>query len=307
MSRDADFFAENTEQFAELTEAQQEAIFNGGVIDDQGDTGAEPETSDAPDAGNDSDDKPAEPELLAKDGKHTIPYSELVDARKSAAEWEQLSAQQAELIKALQSAKIEDAGTGDTKAQDAVLAEYQGEYTEIAEDMKPFIQKLIDEGIKAGMAAFTQQIEQRVAPVEKLASATATEKHFNAIRAEHPDFEQIAQDKQFGDWIDKQPSFMKDQCSAILERGTATQLNELFTAYKSANKVGPVTDVTGKAKDIIAKTKANAPGSLSDIPAGTTGQHDEVEAMRNMTPRQLEVKFANKSPDEVMKLMSRLV
>ncbi len=306
MSKDAEYYELNPEEFDLLSEDDKDAVLSGENF--QGDTGTDEGKENNEPPAVESDDK--EPELLAKDGKHTIPYQELVEARNKAVEWEQFASQQAELIKSLQTAKVEDAGTGDTKAQEAVIAEYQGEFPEVVEDMKPYIQKMIDEGIKAGLSQFQTEINERVAPVEKIANETAAERYFSSIRQAHPDADEIVDDKAFSDWVNKQPSFVKASYVEALEyKRPASDLIEMFSAYKEAAGMNkpPVTDVAGKAKDIIANTKRNAPGSLTDIPAGTTGQHDEAEQMMTMTSRELEQKFWNKSPAEINKMMSKLL
>jgi hypothetical protein len=315
MSKDAEYYENNPGEFDSLTDDEKDSVLSGNLIED------DTEADEAEENSETSGAEQEEPELLAKDGKHTIPYQELVEARKKAAEWEQFASQQADLIKSLQAAKVEDAGTGDTKAQEAVIAEYQGEFPEVVEDMKPFIQRMIDEGIKAGLSQFQTEINERVAPVEKIANETAAERYFSSIRAAHPDADEIVDDKAFSDWVNKQPSFVKASYMEALEyKRPASDLIEMFSAYKEAAGIKPsvvdeaagikpsVVDITGQAKDIIAKTKrTTGPGSLTDIPAGTTGQHDETEQMMTMTSRELEKKFWNKSPDEINKMMSKLL
>jgi hypothetical protein len=308
MSKNAEYYELNPNEFDSLPDLDKDAILNGDSID--GDTEVEEaeEHSESPDAVEEETEE--QPEVLAKDGKHTIPFQVLEEARNKAAEWETFASQQAELIKSLQAAKVEDAGTGDTKAQEAVIAEYQGEFPEVVEDMKPYIQKMIDEGIKNGLSQFQNEINERVAPVEKIANETAAERYFSSIRAAHPDVDTIVDDKAFNVWVNKQPSFVKASYIEALEyKRPASDLIEMFSAYKEAAGIDkqPVTNVTGKAKTIIANTKRSGPGSLTDIPAGTTGKHDEVEQMLTMTSRELEQKLWNKSPEEVNKIISKLV
>jgi hypothetical protein len=209
--KDADYYEENPDQFDSLTDAEKDAIINGEALEDDTEGESTEENSVSSDA------EQEEPELLAKDGKHQIPYQELVDARSKAAEWEQFASQQADLIKSLQAAKVEDAGTGDTKAQEAVIADYQGEFPEVVEDMKPYIQKMIDEGIKNGLSQFQNEINERVAPVEKIANESAAERYFSSIRAAHPDADAIVDDKDFNVWVNKQPSFVKASYIEALE------------------------------------------------------------------------------------------
>ena len=297
--KDADYYEQNPQEFDTLSDEDKDRVINGENL--EGET-QETETSVPPSA-------EPEPVLMAKDGVHTIPYDQLVEARKSAAEWQQFSMQQQELIKSLQAAKLDDAGTGDTKAQDAVLAEYQGAFPEVAEDLKPYIQRMIDDGVKSVLAEFKEQVDKRVAPVEKTSQEIAAERYFSSIRAAHPDADAIVDDTKFKDWIKAQPRAVQEVYSANLEyKRPAADLIEMFSAYKQATGTSSVaTDVAKKSADIIANTKRSAPGSLTDIPSTTTGKHDELEAIYAMTPAQLEAKFFGKSPDEINKLMAKLI
>lgn len=308
--KDANYYVSNPEEFDLLSDDQKEAVVNGEVLNDEGDTvsaAADTESSIAPDAGTEAN---KEPTLLAKDGVHTIPYSALVEERQRVAQLEALIANQGQLIEKLRQAEIVDEGTGKTEAQESVMDEYVGDFPEIAEDLKPLIRKMIDDGIKQGVSEFQQQFSTLVAPAMSLAQDAALEKHFAAIGAVHPDYEEITKD--VSEWISGRPAFIQPHLTEVFEKGTAAQINELLTEFKAATgRVGgtPVSglDAAGKAKQIIADTKPKAPATLSDIPASTSVLQDETAAMMNMTPRELEAKFANKSPDEIMKMLNRLV
>jgi|SRR5450631_186433 len=315
--RNAEYFELQPHEFELLSDEEKELVTTGQTLEDDTkveNTKAE-ESSDSSDADKDSDekeDKEPEYKLLAKDNIHEIPYQELLDTRQREAEWKEFANQQSQLIADLQTAKIEDAGTGKTEAQDAVKAEYAGEFPEVASDLKPYIQSMIDDGIKSGLAQFQEEINKRVAPVEQIANESYWDKYFTSIRNAHPDADSIVDGKDLQVWIDAQPSFVRDKYVEALEyKGPAKNLIELFAKFKqdtgSDKPKEPATDVAGKAKSAIAKVKSPVPGSLSDIPAGTTGHHDEAEAVLNMSPRELERKFAGKSADEVMKMMSKYV
>ena len=107
-------------------------------------------------------DAEPEPVILAKDGKHTIPYSELAQAReeaKSAAE--QLAVLQAklqeqtELLGKVQEAKESDEETGTTEAMDDLMADLAEDYPGAAK----LIQKL------------TSQLEQMTSKQQALEAA----------------------------------------------------------------------------------------------------------------------------------------
>lgn len=290
--KDTDYYADHTEEFEQLTDAEQQAVFDGDVVGEGDIKDNEPPVVESVIA--------EEPTLLAKDGVHTIPYSELVDARTKLSELTELNARQTALIASLEQAKQDDAGTGQTQAQDAVLAEYAGEFPEVAQDLKPYIQQLINQGVAARMV----DIEARVAPVQSIID----QQHNDAILAVHPDAVDILAGKEFDQWLNSQPSFVKGPAEQVLQTGTPEQVNELFTAFKSANPQQPVaTDVAAKAAEIVAGIKPKTPASFSDVPNAIAAPHDEFEAMRNMSSSQLEAKLAGKSPEEIERIISRLV
>jgi len=326
--KDADYYAENTGEFEELTDTQKEAVFNGDVIElgdtskvseEQAEMEAASETNDKEEVSEtpsteSENEKEPEPKLLAKDGEHTIPYSELVEAREKAEQFAAFSNQQAKLIEELQTAKTQDAETGGTEAQDAVIDEYEGDYPEIAEELKPLIQEMIDEGVKKGLEAVEQQINEKVAPIQESAQEAANKARNDAVIATHPDAFEVYSSKELQEWINSQPSFVRDRYQEVLLHSTADEMNEMFSAFKKdAHNFGeekPKAEsesITDKAKDIIAKTEKKVPASLSDVPASQAGTLDESEAILDMSPPQLEQKFSGKSLEQIREIMSKSV
>ena len=62
-----------------------------------------------------------------------------------------------------------------------------------------------------------------------------------------------------------------------------------------------------RAAEAISKAKAQVPTSLSQVPAGSMAHHDENEAIRNMDMGRLSRTLEGKSPEEIMKLMSKVL
>jgi len=310
--KDADYFAENPDEFEALEDAQKEAIFNGETIE-PGDTSEveertiDEEVSESPDTDESKEKEPEEPTILAKDGEHTIPYSELESARSEAEKLKELTDQQAKLIADLQAAKNQDDSSGEetTEAQDKVLKDLATEYPEIAEDLKPMIERIVQQKLESVEKA----VDEKVAPIQQTAYEVAAKAREDAILAAHPDAVDVYQSKELQDWIDQQPSFAQDQYREILKQSTAEQMIELFDAYKAANGVDdqPVDEVAEKAKAKLAQVKPKVPLSLSDVPAGQARKIDESEAMLEMSPAQLDQKFAGKSPEQIREILAKLV
>lgn len=304
--RDLDYFMseEHADEFGKLTEEEQASLYTNGKLE------GETAIIDAPDDATKEPDQKVEPVVQAKDGIHTIPFKELEDAREKARYFEQLSAEQKTLLDDLAKAKEQDAGTGGEQAQQAVLAEYTGEFPEVAEDMKPFIQAMIDTGVNARMAAIEAKMAGIVAPIQKMEEDSAERAHFDSIRNKHADFDTIVQGDTLSKWIETKPSFMQAAMNAVLERGISTQVIELLDAYKTDKPVVPVQDTAPRvAADAIAKARAAGatPKSLSDFPGAGQAHVDEAEAMQNMSPNELALKFEGKSQGDILKMLSRLV
>jgi hypothetical protein len=332
MLKDAEYFIAQPDEFAALTEDQQNTFYERGVFDDEIPQDVEDsapsdaetdndskEVKEATEAVSDSSDEDDEPVILGKGGKHTIPYAELENARSETQQWRQQAEQQAELIKQLEAAQLQDKGTGDTKALDAVIEEYAGEFPEVAEDLKPYIQKMVDSGVQA---ALKTQLEQRVMPLEQRLQEQMQKEHNAAIWSVHPDISERLDEPAFNAFATTNPWLLDAKTKAplniaeVLQQGTAAQVNEVLSQYKAAQQPEVKTepepapaksDLTGKAKATISNVKPKSPGTFSDIPAAILGKHDEAERILSMTDSELERTFLTMSESERNKLFERLV
>lgn len=332
--KDSDYFMANPEAYDALTDAQRLELLNNGLITvGDTDSSASPDTTAKVDADNtdgskdsvaDSDGKADQPEkvetaaaeaegILSKDGKHVIPFSRLTEAQDEAAKFRTLAEQQQALIEKLTTAQDADKGTGDTKAQEDVLEELRAEFPELAEKLAPAISKLVEQGVSATVAKLTSLIE----PLQANANESAADKHFNAIRAAHSDFDTLMAGDAVDKWIEKQPAFVRGRYQEVLEKGTASEVNELLSSYKEANKQpAPGTennlsaeDVAKAAKQVVdkAKNSTKVPVSLSDVPAGSIVNTDELTAMADLSPVALMAKFEGKTPEQIDAIISKVV
>lgn len=65
--------------------------------------------------------------------------------------------------------------------------------------------------------------------------------HFEAIADAHPDFMEIHESPAFNEWIDSLGE-RTEEAKAIVESGSARQINKLLTEYKEASKAGGDAD-----------------------------------------------------------------
>ncbi len=234
-----------------------------------------------PEAVKPADDKPAgDPVILARDGKHTIGYDKLVEAREA----EKAARAEAERLRAeLAAAK----GVG---AQPAPAA-----------DAPP-----VDEKLRGDVDALKQA-----------EAARAADEYWRAVEAKHPDYLSIAESAEFKTWLHSHPPIVRDAYTTVFQHGgTREQVIEMLDAYRAARPAtpapaaapaAPAKDLGKQVEEAIAKAKGGTPASLSDIPAASAAHHDEAAAMAEMSPVALMGKFAGKSPAEIEAMVRRLV
>ena len=315
----------------DLTPAQAAQLLSLGM---QGDTGApSPELSSGPAAApapTDASPQPAaqpEPELtaenaviLAKDGKHTISYDKLVQARETAraAQTEaqtlaaQLQAAQQQMADLQAQAQARaDAGHAPTATDNQVAAAQAaidagadpalfGDFSE--EALAKGITKLVEQQVAARMAA----IDAKLKPIEQQAATDATTAHFNAIYSAHPDADSIVESQEFAVWKGAQPAVVRAALDQALEKGSSTDVIEVFSAFKAATQQqsppaagkGAMTPAEA-AKAAIAKASAPIPASLSGIPGGRGAGTNVFEAMDTMNSHELLAATSNMTAEQI--------
>ena len=221
---------------------------------------------------------PANTVILAKDGKHTIPYSKLEEARQ-----------------AEQAARAAAPTAADNASALVVKALETG-------DVDPAIFGDFSEGAMAkGIATLIKQgfveLRQEIAPLKEQQQLSEAEKHYAAIYQAHPDADSVAESQELDSWIASKPSFVRDAYRAVLDpqgQGTAAQVIELFDTFKketgatqAAAAPAPSVDPKAAAKAAIAAAQPAVPASLSDFPGGRAGASSRMEALDALSPADL--------------------
>lgn len=319
----------------ELTAEQVDQLIHGpqgdtdAKADDEGsapgaatEADASKQNSGAEDAG--SSEEGAEAELnadnavvMARDNKHTIPFEKLEEAREGQKHWRaQAEAAQQELERLQAEAQARaDAGEAPTKQDNQIAAAEAA----IEEGVDPelfgdFSEEALAKGINT---LVQQQVEQRLqaalAPYEQREAQSATEAHYDAIYAAHPDADSIAQSKELSDWISSQPTFVQGSMTAVLQEGTTEQIIELFSTFKSSTGAtqadGKLTAdaVKAAAKQKVASAKEEVPASLSDFPGGRAGATSRSEAMHDMSDGvELAMAMDDMTPEQIEQFLNRL-
>lgn len=285
----------------------------------------EPKKEEAKEPEPEKDAEPeAEPVIVAKDGKNTIPYSELTSAREEAkSERSQREALEREL--AALKARYEpgeDADGGDTPdagAENDAAAKLREDWPEVAEAVDGIVDKQ-QERIKA----LEEQLARLQPATEQMAVERATAAHYNAITQAHPDAEAVVNSKEFADWQAGQPGFMRQIFEHVINQGTTEQVIELLDGFKQANpnwgKDAAASDNAAKApsKDPAereaavkaarekAAEKKSTPKSLSDIPGAEAAPTDNIEAIMQKAPEDRMRALMNMTPEQLGEIRRRM-
>lgn len=254
--------------------------------------------------------------ILAKDGKHTIGFEKLVEARQLAQDWKaKAEATQAQLASLQAQAQARaDAGQAPTQVDNQVAAAQAA----IEQGIDPgvfgdFSEEALAKGIQALVAQqVAAQVQQTVgkalAPIQAKQAESAADAHYSAIYEKHPDADSLVESQELAKWIDSQPSFVADACKNVLNNGTTAQIIEMFDRFKQATGAAQpgtanTADVKAAAQAAIANAPSKVPASLSDFPGGRpaavtreeqlasmSSGTELLDAMQNgkMTPQQIE-------------------
>lgn len=259
--------------------------------------------------------------ILAKDGKHTIPYDKLVEARNGEKEWKQRFDEAQQQLAQLQADAQERRDNGidptvqDSQANIAQQAINEGVDPAIfgdfdEEGLTSGIQKLVDMRVEAMV---DQRLKDVLAPLQQQQAVSAEQAHFTEIFAVHPDAESIVESKEFSDWKNAQPSFLKDAYETVLDKGSSTQVVELLGLYKSNTQSGHQAVQTANdavkavAQKAVSQAQTPPPNSLSDLPAGSPAGVSRDERLAAMSPAQLADEMQGWTPEQVEQFLNRRV
>lgn len=261
-----------------------------------------------------------QPVIMAKDGRNTIPYSELADAREAAqnerSRREELERRLAELEARMQgdgAQTADEGGTGDDTGDeqpDDPLAALREDWPEVADAL---------ERVTAAQQRQIAALNGQMAPIQQGEAERRMAAHYATILRAHPDADTLIESQEFARWRDAQPSFIRDVQEAVLQRGTAEQVVELFGSFKAATGWGKDAatgdnaaqeqpreqDKQAAVKRAREQAKINTPKSLSDIPGGAAVQTDPTEAFLAMSQEARMDKIMGMSPDQIENMLRR--
>lgn len=317
-------------------EGSEPGATTGAASDDANTDAATDQGTDAATTGADAKsqeaDKPTEAELnaqnaviLAKDGKHTISYDKLLEAREGEKNARALLAAQEQELVALRAAAQQraDAGQAPTKAdnlsaaaeaaiEQGADASLFGDFSE--EALAKGIETLVKQQVAALAPQVSAQVKQELAPIHQERAQKAADAHTNAIYAAHPDVDSVYESQEFANWVNSQPSYARSAIAGVLDPktgGTAEQVVEIFDRFKQETgvKTAPAADtntVKAAAAAAVAKAQAAPPASLSDIPGGRAGATSREEALAGMDGVQLISSMDDMTEEQIERFLNRL-
>ena len=242
--------------------------------------------------------------IMAKDGKHTIPFEKLQQAREA----ERLALQQAQQANAELEKLRAQLAQGNTAAQQAKI-DNQIDIAQQAIDsgIDPSIFGDFDEeGLANGIQTLVQQqvearLKQALEPIAQKQQIDETQQHYAAILQAHPDIESVAESQEFASWRASQPSYAQQAINGVLNQGSTDQVIELFNQFKANAQTATPTsaDIKQAAKAKLDNAQSAIPASLSDIAGGQAHTSpdeqlanldgvDMLAAMEKMSPEQIE-------------------
>ena len=251
--------------------------------------------------------------IMAKDGKHTIPFEKLQQAREA----ERLALQQAEQANAELEKLRAQLVQGNTAAQQAKI-DNQIDIAQQAIDngVDPSIFGDFDEeGLASGIQTLVQQqvaqqvearLKQALEPIAQKQQIDETQQHYAAILQAHPDIESVAESQEFASWRASQPSYAQQAINGVLSQGTTDQVIELFNQFKANAQTAAPTSAGIKqaAKAKLDNAQSAIPASLSDS-AGGQAHTSPDEQLANLDGVGMLAAMEKMSPEQIERILNK--
>lgn len=306
----------------DYTPEELDKLINGEF---EGDTGSElPEEGSKPEAtsGEGDGDKAGDDidfdklnaenaEILAKDGKHTISFDKLVEARQQAQEAKQQAEEARAELERLKAEAQERADSGEQQTENDKNVEFAQKAIDSGVDPAVF-GDFSEEAMAQGVLAIVrQELGQALAPMRQREQQSETEAHYQAIYAAHPDADSLVESQELAAWLQAQPTFAQAAYQQVLNNGSAEQIVELFDTFKQSSgltQAAPASDkkdVRAAAQKAIENAQEQVPASLSDFAGGRAGSN-KADAMADMDGVELLDEMAGMTPEQIDQYLNRL-
>lgn len=309
--KDLDYFMANPEEFEKLSDEDRMLLANGEPVEGEiagKSPDADSTTAETEERGNEGQEAEGQAEeqvVLAKDGKHTIPFDELQKARDAAAFWQ---------------AQAEEAKQAIQQRQEALERSQQV-------DLKSLRKQLRDATLLDDEALIDDLESQIDAEMVRVAQATAQQQFSAAMAAANEQAEQRAISSAAESLIAKYPALDHTKPTANAEaiavvqalsamyandRPRATALSDAVAKVASmfgmdGNSQPDLSDAAAKADKAIAaaKAKPKVPSSMASIPSAPTPPTDEMQAIGQMSVQQMQDRMMDMPREKILALLAR--
>jgi hypothetical protein len=330
MHKDLQYFAEHPDKYDSLSDADRANLMNGHSIEvkDDPDT-TTPDTTAGSNADAQSSSSTEEDGSAAAtnaDGSDGSAATKALDeqlqaAREQALHWQQVAEQaQADLE------KLSESTTSDGKAaaSSQSLSEDIDELEDRLEDARESA-LLGDADAKLEVKDLRRQIRAKQDQLTTVRAVEAVQQQAESgrVAALSAAINAVAA-KAFSDypWLDhNRPEANQEaivQVRAIrdhlIDKGTPVDkaldeaVNRVAELYgKSVKSASTDASALQKADEAIQKARAKVPSSLSSVPSSFAVPADEIEALRSLSPTQLQLRIAEMSRDEIDKILTKIV
>ena len=309
--KDLDYFMANPEEFEKLSDEDRMLLANGEPVEgeiagespDADSTTAE--TEEQGDEGQEAEGQAKEAVVLAKDGKHTIPFDELQKARDAAAFWQ---AQAEEAKQAIQQKReaFEQSQQVDLKSlrkqlRDATLLN--------DEDLIDDLESQIDaELVRVAQATAQQQFSAAMAAANEQAEQRAITSTAESLIAKYPALDHTkptANAEAIAVVQALSAMYANDRPRAIALSDAVAKVAGMFGM--DGNSQPDLSDAAAKADKVIAaaKAKPKVPSSMASIPSAPTPPTDEMQAIGQMSPQQMQDKMMEMPREKILALLAR--
>ena len=310
MEKDLSYFMEHPEEFDQLSDEDRMSLHIGESIEGEitgGSPAARIEAS-AEEGATDKTQTAAEeaPVVVAKDGKHTIPFEELQRARDEAKYWQ---AQAEEASRIAQQSQSEQPHNPTAAVDLKQLRRELREAMLLDDDARiDELEAQIDEEIsRKAEAKAIQVLEQQAAQAEERAiSATA-----ESLIKTYPDLDHTKPGANLEAIATVQAlSAMYVNKGSTRAQALVDAVDRVAKLYGMGEKAKadlPDEAAMAKAEKVIAQAsaKAKVPSSLSSIPAAATPPADELQALSSMSVQQAQDKLMSMPREKILAVLSR--
>ncbi|MBP9806443.1 MAG: hypothetical protein KBE22_16265 [Candidatus Accumulibacter sp.] len=304
--KDLAYFEANPDEFEALSDEDRMLLANGEPVDGEI-TGESPDaesTTEQKDENQEDGDQSAEQVVLAKDGKHTIPFDELQKAREAAAFWQAQAEEAKQAIQQRQESQVQHQQV-DLKAlrrqlREATLLDDEDQIDDIEGQIDAELVRIAQETAQqqfyAAMAAANEQAEQQAITI------TA-----ESLIAKYPDLDHTKPT------ANTEAIAMVQALSAMYanDRPRVSALSDAVAKVASLfgmdNNPPDISDAAARAEKVIsaAKAKQKVPSSMASIPSAPTPPSDEMQAIGQMSQQQMQDRMMEMPREKILALLAR--